>query len=116
MDKIVNTKNGKVGVLGTKREAEEFAKLVGGKLEEEKYFKVSFTYDGSGEIIFDAKNKDEARELFLRGDWENEDVDDTSDNYVIEEINSVDGDEEEENYCAIHNFQDGICKTCGAVE
>lgn len=54
-----------------------------------KDYKVSYIYDGSGEIIIRAKNEKEAREIFMQGDWENCNADDTSDNYSVEEVNEV---------------------------
>jgi len=52
-------------------------------------YKITFQYDGSGEIILNAKSKKEAEELFYNGDWENKDVDDTSSNFEIIETNKL---------------------------
>lgn len=58
-------------------------------MTKKNYYKVSFYYDGSGEIIIEAKSKAEAREIFMQGDWNDDEVDDTSDNYVVEDVNKV---------------------------
>ena len=54
-----------------------------------KTYKVTSVYDGKGEVIMEAKNEEEAKEMFLCGEWEQKDVDDTSDGYEVLEVNKV---------------------------
>jgi len=35
-------------------------------------YRVNYYFDGRGEVIIDAKNKEEAEKIFKSGEWENE--------------------------------------------
>ena len=52
-------------------------------------YEVVFQYDGKGTVVIEAKNEEEAEEIFLSGEYEQKDINDDSDCYIVNEVNKV---------------------------
>jgi hypothetical protein len=56
---------------------------------EKKKFKVSYYFDGNGEVIVEAKSEKEARDLFFSGETDFETEKEWGEQYQIAEINLI---------------------------
>lgn len=54
-----------------------------------KTFKVGFVYEGKGELLIEAASEKRAREIFLLGEWEVNEVNDDSSGYSIEYVDEI---------------------------
>ena len=52
-----------------------------------KKYKIHYYFDGNGEVLVEAENEDEAREMFFSGEIENED--EWGDQYSIKEVEEL---------------------------
>ena len=49
-----------------------------------KNYKIRYYFDGRGEVIIEAETEEEAEEIFLKGQWGDED--EWGEDYTIEDI------------------------------
>ena len=50
-------------------------------------YKIKYFFDGNGEVIIKAKNKQEAEKLFREGGYDDKIEKEWGENYIVEKIN-----------------------------